>query len=199
MLFTHNLLIFSALLTNLERLHLKLLITAVLQTLSYNNHLTVESFHINSAKYENCLFRLRQFFFYSLISTSQWELPVTLVCSVVSSSAGSYSYWALWSRPVSDQRTVAKRFFSAWRESWLDDKLSIKHVGKKEIIHVLLQICRLHIQDVNAHRIPKVLYWTRPGDCRGHLSTVNSLSNSRNQFEMSCTKQGCYRLFVSKF
>lgn len=111
MLFTHNLLIFSALLTNLERLHLKLLITAVLQTLSYNNHLTVESFHINSTKYEYCLFRLRQFFFYSLISTSQWELPVTLVCSVVSSSAGSYSHWALWSRPVSDQRTVAKRFF----------------------------------------------------------------------------------------
>ncbi len=50
----------------------------------------------------------------------------------------------------------------------------------------LLQICRLHIHDVNLsfHHIPNVLYWLRSGDCGGHLSKVNSLSCSRNQSEM---------------
>jgi len=64
----------------------------------------------------------------------------------------------------------------------------------------LLQICRLHIHNVNLpfHHISKVLYWTEIWWLWSHLSTVNSLSCSRNQFEMiwalwhgaiSCWKQ----------
>ncbi len=50
----------------------------------------------------------------------------------------------------------------------------------------LLQICRLHIHDVNLsfHHIPKCSIGLRSGDCGGHLSKVNSLSCSRNQSEM---------------
>ncbi len=56
----------------------------------------------------------------------------------------------------------------------------------QDIITQLLQICRLHIYDVNLpfHHIPKLLYWLRSGDCGGYLSKVNSLSCSRNQSEM---------------
>jgi len=48
-----------------------------------------------------------------------------------------------------------------------------------------LQICRLHIYNVNLlfHHIQKLLYWTEILTA-DHLSLVNSLACSRNQFEM---------------
>ncbi len=72
--------------------------------------------------------------------------------------------------------------FNKVLETFLRDVGAYRH----DIITQLLQICRLHIHDVNLpfHHIPKVLYWLRSGDCGGHLSKVNSLSCSRNQSEM---------------
>ena len=78
---------------------------------------------------------------------------------------------SLWHRFNKALKTFHRGFGPYWHDS----------------IMQLLQICCLHIHDVNLpfHHIPQrcsigLRFW----DCGGHWSTVNSLSCSRNQFEM---------------
>ncbi len=127
----------------------------------------------------------------------RWQIFTTAVLLYIYRHLTSFDIW----RHIFSQRQSEMNLLPGWTPFFLQNCFnSLWHRFNKVLetllrdfgpywhdsITQLLQICRLHIHDVNLpfHHIPRCSIELRSGDCGGHLSKVNSLSCSRNQSEM---------------